>query len=244
MTISRAVTPGRQTQSMQTRRRVLGGIGAGLASVAVGLPPVRGFAQACKVTPTQMTGPFYPLVTPDEDWDLTNVAAGSGRADGTVVEIVGRVLDEQCRPVPHAVLEVWQANAAGRYDHPRDPNPAPRDPNFQGYGRLATDEDGRYRFLTVKPGPYPVDFGPVENWTRPPHIHFKVHQTFAPTLTTQMYFAGESLNDTDLLLQSVPEGLREMLVVDVGDLRADGVGRGTFNIAMSGTAPPGPPPRG
>ena len=222
-----------------SRRRLIGGLAAGVAVSAAGLVPARAFAAACGATPAQMTGPFYPLIAGEQDADLTRIAAGGGRALGEVIEVTGRVLGTNCEPLADAVIEIWQANAAGRYDHPRDPSPRPLDTNFQGYARLAVDGEGHYRFTTIKPGAYPVDFGPVENWTRPPHIHFKVHQTFAPTATTQMYFAGEALNDTDLLLNAVPAGQRSALIVDFADARADGVARGSFDIVLAGTMPSG-----
>jgi protocatechuate 3,4-dioxygenase beta subunit len=244
MTREEDIMPGSDTGSTMraprlSRRRLMGGLAAGAAVGAVGLVPARAFAAACGPTPAQMTGPFYPLVAGEQDADLTRIAGASGRAAGEVIEVTGRVLGTNCEPVRDAVIEIWQANAAGRYDHPRDPSPRPLDPNFQGYARLAVDGEGRYRFTTIKPGAYPVDFGPVENWTRPPHIHFKVHQTFAPTATTQMYFAGEPLNDTDLLLQAVPAAQRADLIVGFADRRADGIARGSFDLVLAGTTPGG-----
>jgi len=136
----------------------------------------------------------------------TNLAeARKGRpAIGQLMEISGRILDEAGRPVPGAVVELWQANAAGRYAHAIDTSPAPLDPNFEGHGRVLTDADGRYAFVTVKPGAYPV---PVqETWWRPPHLHFSV---FGPSclsrLVTQMYFPGDPLNELDRILQAVPD---------------------------------------
>jgi protocatechuate 3,4-dioxygenase beta subunit len=143
-------------------------------------------------------GPFYPVEKPlDQDADLTAIAGKSGRAEGLVVHLMGRVLDSRGRPVPGARIEIWQANTHGRYSHPADTNPAPLDPNFEGFAVQVTDDEGRYRFKTIKPGAYPV----TDNWTRPPHIHIDVSGRTGRVLT-QMYFENEPLNDVDRLLQS------------------------------------------
>lgn len=125
-------------------------------------------------------------------------------AIGQLMQVAGRILDEDGRPIAGAVVELWQANSAGRYAHPIDTSPAPLDPNFLGHGRALTDGDGRYAFFTVKPGAYAV---PVqETWWRPPHLHFSV---FGPSclsrLVTQMYFPGDPLNEIDRILQSIPD---------------------------------------
>lgn len=145
------------------------------------------------LTPEQVMGPFYPMMKPlDQDADLTRVRGKRGRAQGDPIHVMGRVLDRKGEPVRGARLEVWQANAAGRYDHPSDTNPARLDPNFQGYCAIKTDADGRYRFKSIKPGGYPIGPGV----TRPPHIHFEVHGQ-RDRLVTQMYFPGEPLNEKD-----------------------------------------------
>jgi protocatechuate 3,4-dioxygenase beta subunit len=149
-------------------------------------------------TPDQILGPFYPVQKPlDGHNDLTYLPGKSGAAQGEVIYVMGRVLNLKGEPVRGAQLEVWQANARGRYTHPSDPNPQPLDPNFEGYAVVVSDAEGRYRFKTVKPGAYPVGGG----WVRPPHIHFDVRGQ-VNRLVTQMYFAGESLNDKDPLLQN------------------------------------------
>ncbi|HXV24915.1 MAG TPA: protocatechuate 3,4-dioxygenase [Alphaproteobacteria bacterium] len=210
---------------------------AGLTLGAVMFPAARLAKAACISTGYQIDGPFYPLVLPPEqDADLTHVAGGSGRAAGEVIEVVGQVRDATCQPVPGCVIEIWQANAHGRYAHPLDePRDRPLDANFQGYTRVATDKNGSYRFLTIKPGSYVA----IGNWVRPPHIHFKVHAPFNPSLTTQMYFAGDMLNDKDLLQAALPAEQRAMLQVAFDTRRADGVRVGTFNIVLAeGWAPP------
>lgn len=188
-----------------SRRRFLAataiaGTGTALGSRAMADPVV---------TPPQGEGPFYPIVDQaDKDADLTVVEGRDGVAQGEVVEVSGRVLDAAGEPIANAVVDIWQANAAGRYAHEADPNPAALDPNFQGWAIMTTDEKGAYRFKTIKPGAYPA----TSDWSRPPHIHFKVSRRGYKDLTTQMYFEGEPLNDADALLNGVAEDLRAALI--------------------------------
>jgi protocatechuate 3,4-dioxygenase, beta subunit len=144
------------------------------------------------------------------DADLT--AQGAGEPLGERIVVTGRVLDEDGRPVRGALLEIWQANAAGRYIHEGDQHPAPLDPNFTGAGRTLTDDDGRYRFVTVKPGAYPWRNHP--NAWRPAHIHFSLFgRAFTQRLVTQMYFPGDPLFAHDPIFQSVRDpAARERLV--------------------------------
>lgn len=144
------------------------------------------------------------------DHDLTRQHAGEPQGERIIV--TGRILDSDGRPVRNTLIEAWQTNAAGRYAHAKDQHPAPLDPNFTGAGRCLTDADGRYRFVTVKPGAYPWKNHP--NAWRPAHIHFSVFGTaFTQRLVTQMYFPGDPLMAHDPILQSIPsrEG-RERLV--------------------------------
>ena len=146
-----------------------------------------------------------PLVRPHSD--LTVIACKTGRAAGQVIEVTGRVLNGQGHPIAGARVEVWQANTHGRYTHPSDRNPAPLDPNFEGYAVLQTDAEGRYRFKTIKPAAYPEDSGA----RRAPHIHFDVLGR-SNRLVTQMFFAGETLNDTDRFLQTAGANRNRLVV--------------------------------
>ena len=156
-------------------------------------------------------GPVISSITP-EDADLTRNAGTNGEAIGQRIIVTGRVLDEQGKPVPHTLLEIWQANASGRYLHKRDQWPGPLDPNFLGIGRCLTNADGVYRFLTIRPGAYP--WKNHHNAWRPAHIHFSV---FGPSmlsrLVTQMYFPDDPLHGIDPILNGVPtEAARKRLV--------------------------------
>ena len=144
--------------------------------------------------------------------DLSRPVAGGPRSIGQLIRVGGRVVDEDGSPIAGAVIELWQANAAGKYIHELDRHDAPIDPNFTGLGRLLTDQEGQFQFHSIKPGAYPV----MESdwWWRPPHIHFSI---FGPSwmnrFVTQIFFPGEPLNETDLLLNAVadPEARQRLI---------------------------------
>lgn len=162
-------------------------------------------------TLSEVTGPVYGHGKVGAmDHDLTR--QHDGEPLGERIIVFGRVRDANGRPVPDALLEIWQANAAGRYRHDADSHPAPLDPNFSGGGRCATDDAGRYRFVTIKPAAYPWGNGP--NAWRPAHVHFSLFGTaFATRLITQMYFPGDPLVARDPILNSIPDPrARERLV--------------------------------
>ena len=169
------------------------------------------FSQKAGLKPTseQLVGPFYPVTLPaDQDADLTVIAGKSGRALGQIVYVSGRVTNVRGEPVANAELELWQANAVGRYSHPGDQGPALLDPNFEGYAKIRTGADGNYSFKTVKPAAYPTG---VDGWSRPPHIHFDIKGRTS-RLVTQMYFAGEALNEKDKLFTSATVERRKSLL--------------------------------
>lgn len=158
----------------------------------------------------ELTGPvFGEDRVRDGDADLT--LANGGEAAGQRIIVHGRVLDSDGKPVPHTLVEVWQANAAGRYRHVNDSWPAPLDPHFNGVGRCVTDAQGEYRFTTVKPGAYP--WRNHHNAWRPAHIHFSLFGTaFTQRLVTQMYFPDDPLFFQDPIYNSVPAEARHRMV--------------------------------
>ena len=186
---------------------------------------------ALRRTQDQILGPFYPVMAvPNQSGDLTRVGDGVGRAKGQVLNVMGRVLNRAGEPVRGAKVEIWQANAAGRYAHPDDPNPAPLDPNFDGFGVVTTDAEGHYRFKTIKPAAYPT--GPTS--MRPAHIHFEVVARH-DELVTQMYFEGDPYNDKDRFLQSAsrPEALIVRLRPAKQELEPDSM-TAVFDIVVRG----------
>ena len=168
-------------------------------------------SQNLVATSAQDLGPFYPIVRPaDHDADLTRLKGSSGIAMGQPINVIGRVVDIRGNPISGAQVELWQCNAAGRYDHAGDKaNPAALDPNFQGFARLATDRDGQFKFRSVKPKDYDTPIG-----RRTPHIHFAI-DGHSERLVTQMYFPGEPLNDVDFLLKNASP--RESVIAEAID---------------------------
>ena len=154
-------------------------------------------------TLSETTGPVYGQdAVRDNEFDLT--IQHGGEPIGERIIVTGRVLDEDGRPQPDTLVEIWQANAGGRYVHVVDQHPAPLDPNFTGAGRAVTDADGRYRFVTIKPGAYP--WGNHPNAWRPNHIHFSLFgPSFLSRIVTQMYFPGDPLFAFDPIFNSVTD---------------------------------------
>ena len=187
-------------------------------------------------TLSEITGPVYGHDSVSEiDADLTRNGARNGEPLGERIVVAGRVLDEDDRPVPDTLIEIWQANAAGRYIDRGDQHDAPLDPNFFGGGRTVTDQAGRYRFVTIKPGAYP--WGNHPNAWRPNHIHFSLFgPSMATRLVTQMYFPGDPLLALDPIYNSTPDpAARERMVseltIELGGHRAVGF---TFDIVLRG----------
>ena len=162
------------------------------------LPPLR-LQTPAPVSTNLAAGPG--LILP-RDTDLTLHGAGAPLGEKIVVH--GRVTDEDGKPVRNSLLEVWQANSSGRYWHKRDQHDAPLDPNFYGLGKMLTDDDGRYRFVTIKPGPYP--WGNHDKAWRPAHIHFSMFgNVYAQRLVTQMYFPNDPLFEFDPIFNSIAD---------------------------------------
>lgn len=167
----------------------------GRAGIAFGALLLPAWAERLLATPGMTAGPFYPRQLPlDDDNDLIHVKGQTGTASGVPLDLTGRVVDEAGRPLRAVQVEIWQCNAFGRYHHPDAPSSAPVDPKFQGFGRTVSDVDGRYLFRTIKPVPYPG---------RAPHIHFKLRGRAFGEFTTQMFVAGEPLNECDFIYRSL-----------------------------------------
>jgi len=181
-------------------------------------------AAARLLTPPQSLGPFYPDRLPlDDDSNLVQVRGAPAPAQGEHVEVAGRVTDRSGTPLAGVRVEIWQANAFGRYHHDRDRQDRPRDPGFQGYGQAVTRADGGYRFRTIRPVPYPG---------RAPHIHFRLTGGGAEPLVTQMYERGRRENRRDGLLNSISDpALRELLLVDFVRGTA-GLPRAEFHLVL------------
>jgi len=186
-------------------------------------------------TLSEITGPVYGHEDVGElDDDLTRQHHGEPLGERIIVS--GQVLDEDGHPVRHSLVEIWQANAAGRYAHTNDNHAAPLDPNFTGAGRTLTDADGWYRFVTIKPGAYP--WRNHENAWRPAHIHFSLFgHAFATRLVTQMYFPGDPLFPIDPVSQSIPDQkARERLIAhfDLGSAQSEWALGYRFDIVLRG----------
>jgi protocatechuate 3,4-dioxygenase beta subunit len=183
-----------------------------------------------------LTGPVFGHDARTEfDSDLTKNGRKDGEPLGARIVVSGRVVDEAGRPQPDMLVEVWQANAAGRYVHKTDQHDAPLDPNFFGGGRCVTDAQGIYRFMTVKPGAYP--WPNHENAWRPNHIHFSLFgPSIATRLVTQMYFPGDPLLDLDPIFLGTPQQARERLIskFDLGLTEAGFALGYRFDIVLRG----------
>jgi protocatechuate 3,4-dioxygenase, beta subunit len=165
-----------------------------------------------KHTMSELTGPVFGLdsISPLDN-DLTKNGRKNGEPIGERIVVSGRVLDEFGQPLRNNLVEIWQANSAGRYIHKVDQHNAPLDPNFFGGGRTLTDDEGRYKFYTIKPGAYP--WGNHPNAWRPNHIHFSLFgASITSRLITQMYFPGDPLFEFDPIFQGIPKKSRHLLI--------------------------------
>ena len=176
-------------------------------------------------TPPQILGPFYPFMhTPIETGDLT----GGGAAQGTILYLTGRVLADDGTPVSGAKVEIWQANAGGRYAHPNDGNTVALDEKFTGFAVTRTDGQGHYAFRTIRPAAYPAAPG---RW-RPAHIHFSVTAKYEQ-LVTQMYFHGDPYNESDSWLNSASR--KDLLITNPAPAedKESGAQAVTFDIVLT-----------
>jgi len=210
-----------------SRRNALGQIAARTALLPMAgslLLAGRAFA-APKPTPFTDIGPFYPVTRPlDDDSDLTMIKRGK-IALGKVIEVSGRVLDMRGAPIAGSRVELWQANAAGRYAHAGDTGSGAIDPNFQGYGLIRTDRLGRYRYLTIMPGAY----SDGDSSPRPPHVHLDISGR-NDRLITQMIFPGNPLNDSDDVLARTD---RSLLTARDRGLSAAGARRYEWDVILA-----------
>jgi protocatechuate 3,4-dioxygenase, beta subunit len=203
---------------MRTSRRAL--IVAAGASL---LPLHPTLAAALIATPSQTEGPFYPTALPaDTDNDLVQVRGQAAQAMGTVLHLQGRVLDLNGRPVEGALVEIWQCDVQGIYDHPGQPGRERRDSAFQGYGRMMA-ADGRYSFRTLKPVAYPG---------RTPHIHVKVATAVGGLLTSQFYIAGEPGNERDGIFRAAARDPRQRERIEMRLTPAPGLETGALATTM------------
>jgi len=199
------------------RRSFAAGLGAAL------LAP-RAFAADLAATPAQTEGPFYPTGFPaDSDNDLVQVRGQAAHAMGTVLHLQGRVLDATGKPLDGALVEIWQCDSQGLYDHPRQPGRERRDAAFQGYGRFVTDAKSHYGFRTLKPVAYPG---------RAPHIHLKVTIADGKQLTSQFYLAGDPLNAGDFVYREATRDSRQRNRVEMHVVPAPGIEAGAFWSSM------------
>ena len=184
----------------------------------------RAFAATLATTPQQTEGPFYPVSFPtDMDNDLVQVRGQAAQAMGTMLHLQGRVLDSSGRTVPGAMVEIWQCDAQGIYDHPRQPGRERRDQAFQGYGRMLVDAEGRYSFRTLKPVAYPG---------RTPHIHFKVATAAGSQLTSQFYIAGETQNERDFVYRDAARSPQQRERIEMRLQPAPGLEPGALATSM------------
>ncbi len=215
---------------VRSRRGALQLLSAGLlAACAAEVDP--GEQVATAATPGETEGPFFPENTEVErDADLTRLEGRTERAAGEVIEVRGRVLGPDGQPISGARVQLWQANAGGRYAHSLDvANPVALDPNFQGYGVVQTGADGGFSFTTIKPGGYLVR--EMNNAPRTPHFHWKFAAN-GRELTTQSYFPGEPANETDFLIRAMGEPSRQ-LIARAGAAGAEGIPGFDWDIVLA-----------
>ena len=205
-----------------SRRKLMLGLSGLIAAGASGT------VAALMPTPRQSSGPFYPVSLPlDDDNNLTEVAGKSGKANGIISDVSGRIVDINGNPLRDLRIEIWQCDANGRYRHPREIASRPLDENFQGHGFTITNAQGLYRFRTIRPVPYPG---------RTPHIHIAVFPAGENPFVTQLYIAGENSNETDFLYIDVPVDKRHLVTAEFKPSTAAGAEQqASFDIILNRT---------
>lgn len=207
-----------------SRRQVVGGLAAGMGLLLPWIALAQKESLSRRGTPLLALGPFYPLDRPpEEDADLTRIAGRPGQAQGTIMELAGRVLTEAGAPVAGALLDIWQTNGLGRYHHPSDESGLPLDPNFQGAAVIHTDAEGGYWIRTVIPMPY---------GRRQRHIHFDVRGK-RRRLMTQMFFPGEP-NERDTLYPTLQSAKLQSAVTARVNGEREGVRLFSWDIVLAG----------
>jgi protocatechuate 3,4-dioxygenase, beta subunit len=190
------------------RRRVI----TGIAALLLAGPALA--ARLLQTTPRQTAGPFYPAELPlDHDNNLVEIQGVGQSAKGRITDLSGRLLDVNDRPLDGVRIEIWQCDANGRYHHPRDSGGGPVDENFQGFGRTVTDAQGRYRFRTIRPVPYPG---------RTPHIHMAVFPDGVKPFITQLYVKNEPRNAQDFIFNRIPADRRHLVLAEFAPASAGG----------------------
>ena len=190
---------------------------------------IAGNAIAARVTPREIEGPFYPITPQDDkDMDLTQVQGKSGIAKGQIIEVFGRVVDQEMNPIKGATLDLWQANTYGKYTHPKDTSEQPLDENFQGWAVIQSGDDGRFKIKTIMPGVYAI----APKRLRTPHIHFKVNKEGFKPLTTQMYFENHPVNEIDEIIARRDPKNTELLLAKRMSKSNDAIDRYQFNIVL------------
>ena len=204
------------------RRKLMLGLSGLIAAGASGT------VAALMPTPRQSSGPFYPVSLPlDDDNNLTEVAGKSGKANGIISDVSGRIVDINGNPLRDLRIEIWQCDANGRYRHPRENASRPLDENFQGHGFTTTNAQGLYRFRTIRPVRYPG---------RTPHIHVAVFPGGENPFVTQLYIAGEKSNETDFLYNDVPLDRRHLVTAEFKPSTAAGAEQqASFDIILNRT---------
>ncbi len=216
------------------KRHTRRAFGKNIGFAAVGMLVLgQGGLLAAPATPKQTEGPFYPdSDLGDTDMDLTLIQGHTETAKGQHIYVHGKVTDTSGNPLANATVDVWQANDSGRYRHDKDPNPAPLDHNFQGWGIVQTDSRGFYRYKTIIPGAYSLEWLGGKGW-RARHIHYKLsHDGHAP-LSTQMYFPGDPLIEQDLEYAQAPESERQRLISVLEEAHQSGLPIYRFDLVMA-----------